>query len=116
FGYYLQFQIVKKMKKLFTIFLVLLAASSWAQTGTPSFNDLYINNAPGLILSGNSTISVDKPTTPRAIAVSLVNLAQGGAIEIAPYWWNNKNHDITYEDYIKMNCVFLQTLSLSVAN
>jgi hypothetical protein len=102
------------MKKLLTFIFLLSALSTWAQTGAPSFNDLFINNAPGLILSGNSTISVDKPTTPRSVAVSLVNLAQGGAIEIAPYWWSN--HDMTYDEYINKNFVFLQTLSVSLAN
>jgi hypothetical protein len=102
------------MKKITIIALILLSSRAFAQN-TPSLSDLTISNAPGLILAGKSTVSVDKPTTPRAFAISLVNLQQGGAVEIAPFWWFNRPN-LTYPIFISKKFLFLETFSLSLAN
>jgi|SRR5579863_2669904 len=102
------------MKKITVIALLLLSARAFAQNA-PSLSDLTISNAPGLILAGKSTISVDQPTTPRAFALSLVNLQQGGAVEISPYWWFDRPN-LTYERFISKKFLFLETFSLSLAS
>ncbi|MDO3627581.1 hypothetical protein [Mucilaginibacter sp. BT774] len=102
------------MKRVIIILLMLVASRAFAQDA-PSLSDLTISNAPGLILAGKSTISVDKPTTPRAFAISLVNLQQGGAVEISPYWWFDRPN-LTYEAFIRRKFLVLETFSLSLAN
>ena len=103
------------MKKLLTLLFVTSIFSVYAQDVKPALSDLYISNAPGLMLAGKSTATVDKPATPRAFALSLVNLGQGGAVEITPYWWFERPN-LTYEKYIQKKFVLMQTLNFSVAN
>jgi len=104
------------MKKLLTILLITCTSAAYGQDTTlRSLNDLYIPNSPGLILGDKSPSSVDKPTTPRAFAVSLINLAQGGALEVTPYWLKSKPN-YTYTDWVKRKFTMLETFNISVAS
>ncbi|RQO65127.1 hypothetical protein DBR40_24045 [Pedobacter sp. KBW01] len=77
-------------------------------------NDLIIPDAPGLILGDKAPSMVSKPSTPRAFSASLMTLAEGGAVEVSPYWLSNKPN-YTYKDFITEKFPFLQTLTFSVA-
>ena len=107
------------MKKFIIALLFMpLAASLYAQNKTDTstaISDLYISSAPGLILAGKSTTSVERPTTPRAFAVSLINLVQGGSVEVTPYWWFH-HPSLSYESYMQQHFVLLQTLNFSVSD
>lgn len=73
--------------------------------------------SPAFVLLGIEPSSVEKPSTPRAVAASFVTtVQQGGAIEFAPYWLTSHPR-LTFDDYYKANVgqTMLQTLSLSFA-
>lgn len=105
------------MKKLLILALSVCAGAALAQDTqpTPKLNDLFISSAPGLVLADKSTTTIQQPTTPRAFAVSLINLGQGGAVETAPYWWSG-GAGLSFESYTQMQWPVLQTLDISVAS
>ena len=105
------------MKRLITIALLAIGSLAGAQdkVNEISINDLYIPNAPGLILGDKSPAFVDKPVTPRSFAISVLNLGQGGAIEVTPFWLRNKPA-YSYEEWVNKNFVLLETFNISVAN
>lgn len=73
--------------------------------------------SPAFVLLGIEPSSVEKPSTPRAVAASFVTtVQQGGAIEVAPYWLASHPR-LTFDDYYNANVgqTILQTLSLSFA-
>ena len=73
--------------------------------------------SPAFVLLGIEPSSVEKPSTPRAVAASFVTtVQQGGAIELAPYWLSSHPR-LTFDDYYNANVgqTMLQTLSLSFA-
>lgn len=106
------------MNLKFPVFLatLLLPGISYCQTDKlqVKLSDLYIPNAPGFILADKSPSSIDKPSTPRAFGVSLLNLWQGGAVEVTPFWLTNKP-TYTFEDWVKKKNTIIETFNLSVA-
>lgn len=77
-------------------------------------NDLKTPTAPGFVLLDKTPESVDKPTTPAALGVSILNLGNGGAFEVAPYWlkpWPK----LTFDGYVNEKFPILKTLSISLA-
>ncbi|TBO44264.1 hypothetical protein [Pedobacter kyonggii] len=101
------------MKKLLIFTLTCMAFYANAQVQV-KMNDLIIPDAPGLILGDKAPTMVSKPSTPRAFSASLMTLAEGGAIEVSPYWLSNKPN-YTYNDFIDEKFPFLQTFTFSVA-
>ena len=79
--------------------------------------DLRTPPSPAFVLLGIEPTSIDKPTTPRAVAASLITtVRQGGALEVAPYWL--KSHPfLTFDEYYKAGIFqsMLQTFSTSFA-
>lgn len=104
------------MKKiiLLLLFCSAIAERGYAQVNQISIADLYTPNAPGFVLADVSPSSVDKPTTPRAFGVSLLNLTQGGAMEVTPFWLTN-HPNLTFDKYIQKKTPFLETFNISVA-
>ncbi|QIL40005.1 hypothetical protein G7074_12465 [Pedobacter sp. HDW13] len=84
------------MKKILLFTFTCLAFYANAQV---KMNDLIIPDAPGLILGDKAPSMVSKPSTPRAFSASLMTLAEGGAVEVSPYWLSNKPN-YTYKDFI----------------
>jgi hypothetical protein len=79
--------------------------------------------SPAFVLFGIEPTSVERPTTPRAVAVSLLSsgLANGVipnnyAIEFSPYWLTS-HPDLTYDKYVNATAdeQLIQSLSISFA-
>lgn len=102
------------MKKLLIIILLVASKAAFAQEKV-TLNDLYIPNAPGLTLADKSPASIDKPSTPRAFALSLINLGQGGALEVTPFWLKNKPN-YTYDQWLAKKIFIVESFNFSIAN
>lgn len=79
--------------------------------------------APGFLLLDVAPTAVERPQTPRALALSLLSAAgqdnllpQNYALEVAPYWLVS-HPTLTYTEYYEAGpgAALLQTLSLSMA-
>lgn len=79
-----------------------------------SLNDLYIPDVPGFVLSDKAPSSVDKPVTPRAFGISLLNLWQGGAVDVTPYWLTGKP-SYTFDQWIDKKFTVAETFNISAA-
>jgi hypothetical protein len=102
------------MKKSCTILGIccLVAFNSVAQE--ISLSQLSMPSSPGWVLADKAPGSIEKPTTPRAFGVSLLNLLQGSAVEVTPFWLTSKP-DLEYSDWIRKKSLFIETLNLSAA-
>ncbi|WP_212003372.1 hypothetical protein [Chitinophaga sp. HK235] len=104
------------MKKLL-LWTLLLAATSpgYAQLkDSLKISDMTMPTAPGLILADKAPAAIDKPVNPKAFGISLLNLWQGGAVEVTPYWLTNKP-GLTFERYLNNRFPILQTFNVSAA-
>jgi hypothetical protein len=102
-------------RKIVLLALAVLAmVRAQAQVNQIKITDLYTPNAPGFVLADVAPTSIDKPVTPRAFGISLLNLADGGAMEVTPFWLSN-HPDLTFDQYIRKKTPVLETFNLSVA-
>jgi hypothetical protein len=81
---------------------------------TTTISDLYVPDVPGFVLSDKAPTSVDKPSNPRAFGVSLLNLRNGGAVEVTPFWLVN-NPNYTFEKWTKNKFPLIETFNISAA-
>ncbi len=95
-------------------FLVSIVVSAQNPVDNISLNDLYIPDVPGFVLSDKAPSAVDKPVTPRAFGISLLNLWQGGAIDVTPYWLTSKP-SYTFDQWIDKKFTVAETFNLSAA-
>ncbi|HVI44726.1 MAG TPA: hypothetical protein VM802_07645 [Chitinophaga sp.] len=109
------------MKKPAILLMLLLAASGhiFAQKALPKkdslkISDMTLPTAPGFILADKAPAAIDKPVNPKAFGISLINLWQGGAVDVTPYWLTNKPR-LTFEKYINNRFPVLQTFNISAA-
>src|SRR3954464_13184446 len=107
------------MKK--TLFITMIAFGTavkcYAQSkpvDNITLNDLYIPDVPGFVLSDKAPSSVEKPVTPRAFGISLLNLWQGGAIDVTPYWLQSKP-SYTFDQWIDKKFTVVETFNVSAA-
>ena len=84
--------------------------------------DLRTPTSPAFILLGVEPTSIERPTTPRALALGLASdtrnatiIPENYALEVAPYWLSRR--DIEFEDYFESRglATIVQTLSFSFA-
>lgn len=102
------------MKKL-TLLITALGITTLCFSQTDiKLSDLYVPTSPGFVLADKAPSSVEKPSTPKAFGISLLNLYQGGAVEVTPFWLTNKP-TYTYQDWIKKKNTIIETLNLSIA-
>ncbi len=79
-------------------------------------NDLNIPTSPAFVLLGKSPATIEKPSNPKAVGLSLINLWQSsGAVEFTPYWLSNKPA-YTFAENIKNKNPLFQTLAFSIAS
>lgn len=74
---------------VFVFFSSFFNQQLYAQTSADDleFSNLETPTSPGLILFDETPSSIEKPTTPQGLGLSLLGLGQnGGALEFAPYW------------------------------
>lgn len=104
------------MKKLLVFFLLTFSTVVAAQEKTLStaISDLYIPDNPGFVLSDKAPTSVDKPSNPRAFGVSLLNLRNGGALDVTPFWLVN-NPKFTFDKWINNKFPVIETFNISAA-
>lgn len=104
------------MKKIiaFSLSLFLIYSANAQNPFQTKVSDLHIPDVPGLVLSDKAPSSVDKPANPRAFGVSLLNLREGGAIEVTPFWLANQPH-YTFERWLNNKFPLLETFNLSAA-
>jgi hypothetical protein len=89
----------------------------------PKLEDVKTPPSPAFVLLGISPTDVQRPTTPRALAVALLSSVQDSsgtpknvALEVAPYWLQERP-TLSFDDYDLPTLAqsFIQTLSISVA-
>lgn len=89
----------------------------------PDFSRIRTPESPAFVLLGLSPSSVERPTTPRAFAVSLVsNFTEGTsavipknfALDAAPFWMFHQP-DLTYESIRGYSSGILRNLTVSLA-
>jgi hypothetical protein len=103
------------MKRIITILSICsISATVWSQQ-LPDLTELRTPASPGFILSDQTPSSIERPTTPQGLAVGIISLQQGGALETAPFWLTN------HIDYKFNNLAFNafpipETFSLSVSS
>jgi len=100
--------------KLLIIALFALHTAS-AQIEIPPLDELNIPSSPAFVLLDESPANIEKPTTPKAVAISLINAWEGsGAIEFTPYWLFD-HPAFTFQDFIQNEKPFWQTFAISAA-
>jgi hypothetical protein len=86
---------MKKIHGIFTCLLLIIAFGvSKAQEKEISLNDLQVPSSPAFILLDAAPTSVEKPTSTKAFALSILNsinensgLPKDYAVEFTPYWF-----------------------------
>ncbi len=79
-----------------------------------SFNSLQAPSSPGFILLDQTPSAIERPTTSQGFAISALNLFQGGALEISPFWL--KLHpNLVAGDLRQNNGLYARSLSISMA-
>lgn len=112
--------------RVFGLALAALAAggaTGSAQEVAPLVLDSLITPAsPALTLLGTSAVSIERPSTPKAVALTLARairdeegLPKDLAVEFAPYWLTS-HPSLTFSDYYRarLGQRLLQTLGLSL--
>ncbi|CAL1517512.1 hypothetical protein [Chitinophaga sp. MM2321] len=104
------------MKRFVLLLLLSTAASlSYGQMkDTLGITDMAMPTAPGFILAGKAPAAIDKPVNPKAFGISLINLWEGGAVDVTPFWLTNKPR-LTFEKYLNNRFPVLQTFNISAA-
>jgi hypothetical protein len=101
------------MKKvLVTLFVTmhLSAVVSFSQT----VEEMKTPASPGFILMDQTPTSVARPSTPKGLAFNMLNLVQGGAIEVAPFWLY-RHKGLTFDKFIDIKFPLYSHLSFSAA-
>jgi hypothetical protein len=89
-----------------------------------AIDDLAAPSAPGFVVLGVEPASIARPTSPRAVGLSLLSAVAHGenlvpknyALEVAPFWLRSRP-TLTYKQYDEASIAqtLIQSLSLSVA-
>src|SRR5436190_10412015 len=102
------------MKKML-LMVVICGVADFCFCQPIKINDLNIPTSPAFVLLDKSPASIEKPSNPRALAVSLINVWQNsGAIEITPYWFKDRPA-YTFKQNINNKAPILQTFAISAA-
>jgi len=89
-------------------------AAAQEKTFNAAVSDLYIPDVPGFVLSDKAPAAVDRPSNPRAFGVSLLNLRNGGALDVTPFWLVH-NPKYTFDKWTKNKFPVIETFNLSAA-
>lgn len=110
------------------LFLMVLAAlpvpAVFAQGLPPlDLQNLRVPASPAWVMTGNAPAIIDRPETPRALALALANATQNGSVlpedyglEFAPYWLKKRPH-LTFSQFYRpsLRQSVLQHAGLSLA-
>jgi len=100
------------------------ASEETKKKGLPGLDELRVPNSPAFNLMEISPSAINRPTTPKAFGLSLlesISESEGDfprniALDFAPYWWS-PHPDLTFKEYYDKTGFgesVLQTLSLSI--
>lgn len=122
-------RIIVKALSVVCLGCLLFAGKTVAQETLPMKTDLgdtldafRTPTSPAFVLLGVEPTSVERPTTPRGVALSLLSsglvngvIPNNYAVEFCPYWLSN-HPDLTYSDYVNASIgdQVVQSLSLSL--
>jgi hypothetical protein len=103
-------------KNIIVITLILLFVVSKLNAQTPEFQELNIPSSPAFVFLDQSPANIEKPSNPKALAITLLSVGKGGgAVEFSPYWLYN-HATYTIEDEIKNHFPLAQTFALSLSS
>ncbi|HEX6170986.1 MAG TPA: hypothetical protein VFZ33_14955 [Chitinophagaceae bacterium] len=103
------------MKKILLAIIITTAISICYGQVPLKINDMNMPTSPAFVLLEKSPSSIEKPSNPKAFAVSLINVWQNnGALEFAPYWFKNRPA-YTFDDNLKKKAPIFQTFGISAA-
>lgn len=103
------------MKQLLSVTMMVLMALYGRSQMTLPINDLNIPTSPAFVLLDKSPASIEKPSSPKALAVSLVNVwEKSGAVEFTPYWFRDRPA-YTFRDNLQNRAPVFQTFAISAA-
>jgi hypothetical protein len=112
-----------KKSCLVLVFLTVSITAAFAQSDTKiTIDDLSAPQSPAFVLLGVSPANVERPETPKAFALNLLDkvttsngLPRNYALEVAPYWLAS-HPNLQFADYQNPNVrrSILQTLLISV--
>jgi hypothetical protein len=111
----------KYLIKILTIFIFFaFAIQSYLKaqytTDSITFQNLETPTSPGFILLDQAPSSIEKPTTPQGLGLSLLGLQKnGGALEVAPFWLI-LHPNLTAEKMYNNKFPVLYNLSFSIAS
>ncbi|WP_298119097.1 hypothetical protein [Flavobacterium sp.] len=104
------------MKKITTLLLLTAAYYTTQSQNLPKLDELNIPSSPAFVMLDESPANIEKPTNPKAFAISLLNVGNnGGAIETSPYWLTN-HANYSFTDDVANHFPILQTFAISVAS
>lgn len=118
-------KLIKRLNKFIPFLAILFVLNSFAvaQENELVIEDLKVPVTPAFTILGVTPVSIEKPQTPKALGVSLlnafnnVNIIPGNySFEAAPYWLFN-HPDLTFKDYYNSSPgqTMLNNLALSLA-
>jgi hypothetical protein len=114
---------LEKLFVLFFIFSILIINDNLFAQNSITIEDLKVPISPAFILLGVTPTSIDKPETPKALGVSILNsfnnniniLPKNYSFEVSPYWLSSKDN-LTFDEYYKKDSKsVIQNLSFSLA-
>lgn len=102
------------------LLLLLAAGQCHLSAQDPSkeieFDKLETPSSPGLMLYDQAASSIEKPTTPQGLGISLLGIGQnGGALECAPYWLCDHS-DLSAKDMYTDNIPIFTHFAVSIAS
>ena len=103
---------------IFVLCIAFLNTNLYAQenTGNITFQSLETPSSPGFILFDQSPASIEKPTTPQGLGLSLLGFQQnGGALEFAPFWLTT-HPELTAKTMYQNNFPVLYNFAFSIAS
>lgn len=104
-----------KTNYLLSIVLFVYSIQINAQVTVPNVDELNLPSSPAFVLLDESPANIEKPTNPKALALSLVNVWKGsGALEFAPYWLFDQP-SYTFANDVTNHVPFWQTFAISGA-
>lgn len=103
--------------KSILMFFLLVSSITFSQNEKlEDFSELETPTSPGFILFDQTPSSIEKPTTPQGLGLSLLGFSQnGGAIEVAPLWLST-HPNLTAKRLREKKSPILENLGISIAS
>jgi hypothetical protein len=104
------------MRRITGMLAALMLAGFQLTAQEINLNNLLVPTSPGLVILDKAPASVEKPTSPKTLGISVLRLIKQneGALDFTPYWFFN-HASYTFDKHIDNKFPILQTLNLSVA-